>query len=169
MKPLVVMLLLFGCTKAMPPANETQEHSTRATATRPAPAASTGPRVTLPDCFVVSVEVVADDELRAQGLMFRDHLDPSNGMLFFFPQDGEYPFWMKNTLIPLDIIWIDANQRIAHVKHDVPPCRTTECPSYPPNAVSRYVLELAAGGAKQHGLKAGDQLRFEGTEGVVAR
>ncbi len=162
MKALAMMLLLVGCTKAMPPApaNETQ----------PTPAtASTGPRVILPDGFVVNVEVVADDELRAQGLMYRDHLDPSAGMLFFFPREGEYPFWMKNTRIPLDIIWIDAGRRIAHVKHDVPPCRTEECPNYPPNANAQYVLEIAAGGAKRHGLKVGDQLRFEGTDHVIAR
>lgn len=164
MKSLVVLLLLAGCTKTMPPANETQS-----TAAPSAGAASNGPRVILPDGFVVNVEVVADDELRAQGLMYRDRLDPSAGMLFFFAQDGEYPFWMKNTRIPLDMIWIDSSRRIAHVKHDVPPCRTTDCPSYPPNAIARYVLELAAGGAKQHGLKAGDQLRFEGTDHVVAR
>lgn len=169
MRVLAVLLLLAGCTKTMPPANETQSTSTQAAVTRPAAAATSGPRVILPDGFVVSVEVVADDELRAQGLMYRDHLDPTAGMLFFFPEDGEYPFWMKNTRIPLDMIWIDASQRIAHVKHDVPPCRTVECPSYPPNATSRYVLEVAAGGARQHGLKAGDQLRFEGTDHVVAR
>jgi len=172
MKPLVVLFLLFGCTKAMPPANETQETATRSTpaAATAAPAPATnGPRVILPDGFVVSVEVVADDELRAQGLMYRDHLEPTAGMLFFFPADGEYPFWMKNTRIPLDMIWIDSSQRIAAVRHDVPPCRTTDCPSYPPNATARYVLEVAAGGARQHGLKAGDQLRFEGTGHVVPR
>ena len=165
MKLMAMLLLLAGCTKAMPPAPTTE--------TQPAPAATTatanGARVILPDGFVLTVETVADDELRAQGLMFRDHLDPAAGMLFFFPQEGEYPFWMKNTRIPLDIIWIDAGRRIAHVKHDVPPCVIAECPSYPPNARAQYVLEVAAGGAKRHGLKAGDQLRFEGTDHVIAR
>ena len=163
MKLFAMLLLLAGCSKAMPPAPATE--------TQPAPAAATatGPRVILPDGFVLTVETVADDELRAQGLMFRDQLDPAAGMLFFFPQEGEYPFWMKNTRIPLDIIWIDANQRIAHIKHDVPPCRTEDCPSYPPNATAKYVLEVAGGGAKRHGLKVGDQLRFEGTDHVVAR
>jgi uncharacterized membrane protein (UPF0127 family) len=90
-------------------------------------------------------------------------------MLFLFPVDGHYPFWMKNTLIPLDMIWIDSGQRIAHVKHDVPPCQVADCPSYPPNVPARYVLEVSAGVARQHGLKAGDQLRFEGTENVTVR
>src|SRR5687768_13879918 len=104
MKLLAMLLLLAGCTKAMSPAPATE--------TQPAPAAATtnptGPRVILPDGFVVSVETVADDESRAQGLMYRDQLDPAAGMLFFFPREGEYPFWMKNTRIALDIIWIDA-------------------------------------------------------------
>ncbi|MFL6247978.1 MAG: DUF192 domain-containing protein [Thermoanaerobaculia bacterium] len=163
MKVLAMLLLVAGCTKTMPPApaNETQS----------APVATTtsGPRVILPDGSAVSVEIVADDELRAQGLMFRDHLDPSAGMLFFFPAVGEYPFWMKNTRIPLDMIWIDAGRRIAAIKSDVPPCRTEDCPSYPPNAQAQYVLEIAGGEAKRHGLKVGDQLRFEGTDHVIAR
>lgn len=173
MKALALTLLLVGCTKAMPPAPATETQSAppaAAATTTTAPAATaTGPRVILPNGFVVNVEVVADDELRAQGLMYRDALDPAAGMLFFFPVEGDYPFWMKNTRIPLDIIWIDASQRIAHIKHDVPPCRTEECPSYPPNAKAKYVFEIAAGGAKRHGLKAGDQLRFEGTDHVIAR
>jgi uncharacterized membrane protein (UPF0127 family) len=164
MKRLALLLLVIGCTKAMPPAEP-------AATTTPAPPAQThaGPRVIFPDGFVVKVEIADDSDTRAQGLMYRDHLGPGLGMLFFFPESGEYPFWMKNTRIPLDMIWIDADRRIAHVTSDVPPCRVADCPSYPPNAISRYVLEVDAGVAKQHGLKAGDPLRFEGTENVVAR
>ena len=77
-------------------------------------------------------------------------------------------YWMKNTRIPLDIIWIDANRRIAHVKHEVPPCHVPDCPSYPPNAKAKYVLEIAGGEGARHGLKEGDVLRFEGTENVIA-
>lgn len=163
MKPLLMMLLVIGCTKTIPPATKTS--TTAATATT----SVSGPRVKLPDGFVVNVEIAADGETRAQGLMYRDHLPPGSGMLFFFGESGEYPFWMKNTRIPLDIIWIDEKQRIAHVKHEVPPCRIDDCPSYPPNAIARYVLELAGGEAKKHGLKAGDVLQFEQTENVVAR
>lgn len=132
------------------------------------PAAS-GPRVIFPDGFVVSVETVADDELRAQGLMYRDHLLPATGMLFFFPVDGVYQFWMKNTRIPLDMIFIDAGHRVVGVSQQVPPCHADPCPSYGPNLASRYVLEVSGGVSAQHGLKAGDVLRFEGTDGVVAR
>jgi uncharacterized membrane protein (UPF0127 family) len=155
---IATMILLISCTKAPAvPAAET------------AAPAVTGPRVILPDGFVVSVEIANDDELRARGLMFRDHLNPGTGMLFFFAQDGHYPFWMKNCRIALDIIWIDSKRTIAHVKHKVPPCEVENCPSYPPNVQARYVLELGAGEAQKHGLKAGDVLRFEETENVVVR
>lgn len=159
MKFMLVVLLMAGCTNPSSPAAETQS--------APPPAAA-GPRVVFPDGFVVNVEIAANDELRAQGLMYRDHLDPGTGMLFLFPREGEYPFWMKNTLIPLDMIWIDSNKRVAHVKYEVPPCRVVDCPSYPPNARARYVLEVAGGEAKKHGLKAGDMLRFEGADHIVA-
>jgi uncharacterized membrane protein (UPF0127 family) len=168
MKRLLMLLLVIGCTKAMPPATNSETTTPDVTATQPAHAV-TGPRVILPDGFVVGIEIAAEEELRAQGLMYRDHLANDAGMLFFFPEEGEYPFWMKNTRIPLDMIWIDSNRRIVHITHDVPPCHVADCPNYPPHAIARYVLELAAGVAKQHGLKEGDVLRYEGTENVVVR
>lgn len=163
----MVLLLSMTCAKApsTPPAQTTQSTQTPQTAQ---PAAS-GPRVTFPDGFVVHVEIAADDENRAQGLMYRDQLRPGTGMLFLFAEEGEYPFWMKNTRIALDMIWIDSNKRIAHIAHDVPPCQIEDCPSYPPHAQARYVLEVAGGVAKQHGLKDGDVLKFEQTEGFVVR
>lgn len=138
---------------------------------RPAEAVDdrSSPRVIFPDGFVVRVEIAANDELRAQGLMYRDQLRPASGMLFFFPEEGEYSFWMKNTRIPLDIIWIDRDRRVVHIKHHVPPCRIDDCPSYSPGAKASYVLEVAAGVAREHGLKQGDLLRFEGTEGIIGR
>jgi hypothetical protein len=155
----VLMLLAITCGKTPPPEPPAQSATVE----------QTGPRVIFPDGFVVRVEIAADDENRAQGLMFRDQLRPGTGMLFLFPQDGEYAFWMKNTKIPLDMIWIDSTRRIAAIAHDVPPCYIDDCPSYPPGATARYVLEVAAGVAKQHGLKVGDVLQFEQTEGFVAR
>ena len=160
---LMVMIFLMSCTNdriVPPPAPEPAAQTT--------PAAQ-GPRVILPDGFVINIEIANDDELRARGLMFRDHLPSGTGMLFFFAQDGHYPFWMKNTRIPLDIIWIDSQRKVAHVKHRVPPCEVQDCPSYPPNVQARYVLELAGGEAEKHGLKAGDAIRFEELENVVAR
>ena len=123
----------------------------------------------LPNDFAYTVEIASDPELRAQGLMYRDQLRPATGMLFFFPDDGEYGFWMKNCMIPLDMIWIDSARKVVHIKTDVPPCKIEQCPNYEPGVASRYVLELAAGEVAKRGLKVGDVLRFEGMDHVVVR
>ncbi|MBK5258694.1 MAG: DUF192 domain-containing protein [Thermoanaerobaculia bacterium] len=128
----------------------------------PPSVAASGPSVTFPDGHLVRVEVVADDESRAQGLMFRDRVREGTGMLFIFPQVDEYSFWMKNTLIPLDMIWIDDAKRVVHVKHDVPPCKADPCPSYAPGVAARYILEVGAGVAKKHRIETGSTLVFEG-------
>ena len=137
----------------------------------PAPAQDGGstPRVIFRDGFAVKVEVAASDEMRAQGLMYRDHLAEDRGMIFFFPQTGEYAFWMKNTIIPLDMIWIDDAKKVVHVAHDVPPCQADPCPSYPPGANAKYVLEVAAGVAAKHHVANGDVLKFERLDNVKAQ
>jgi uncharacterized protein len=166
-----LMLMLFAaCSQPPAPPAPAAPSGTQPAATAATPStAATGPRVVFPDGHVVSVEIAADDELRAQGLMYRDYLRPGTGMLFLFKEDDDHAFWMKNTLIPLDMVWIDVNQRVTHVKYNVPPCKIENCPSYPTGVMSRYVLEVAGGEAQQHGVKTGDQLRFEQTEGVVIR
>jgi len=108
-------------------------------------------------CF--SVEVMRTDAERARGLMFRQGLDAGKGMFFVFDKEDVYPFWMKNTLFPIDIIWLDKDKRVVHVASDVPPCRTTPCPVYTPSAKALYVLETPAGDAARYGIKPGDILR----------
>ena len=127
------------------------------------------PRVILPDGFAVNVDLAIDAETRAQGLMYRDRLAEDAGMLFFFPQSEVQSFWMKNTVIPLDIIWIDEARKIVHVKQDVPPCRFDPCPSYDPGVPARYVLELGGGVARKHRVVEGETVRFEGMEKVTLR
>lgn len=163
MKSSLAFLLIGALSCAQPSAPAPATTTTTATV---APAPAAGPRIVFPDGFAVSVEVAANDETRQQGLMYRDQLAENRGMIFLFAQPGEYPFWMKNTLIPLDMIWLDASHRIVHIAHDVPPCKADPCPSYPPNARSSYVLETAAGVAARHGLKNGDVLRYEGLDNV---
>jgi uncharacterized membrane protein (UPF0127 family) len=158
MKLSFVLMLALACT---------QRSAAPAPATTTADAAA--PRIILPDRSAIIVEVASDDATREQGLMYRDHMADDRGMIFLFAQAGEYPFWMKNTLIPLDMIWMDADHRIVHIAHDVPPCKADPCPNYPPNAKSSSVLELAAGVAAKHHLKDGDVLRFEGMNSVVVR
>lgn len=164
MRGIVALVLLFACSSPAPVATT----ATGGGETAP-PAPAFTPRVVLPDGFVVEVEIAADDETRAQGLMYRDHLPAGKGMLFFFPADGVFSFWMKNCRIPLDMVWIDSQKRIVGIHENVPPCRVEDCPSYGPGKVSRYVLEVAGGEARKHGLQVGDAVRFVDTDHVEPR
>jgi uncharacterized protein len=109
-----------------------------------------------PDKTVVALEVARSEPERARGLMFRTSLAERAGMIFLFERPGIYPFWMKNTLIPLDMVWTDTNGKIAWIAESVPPCKADPCPEYPPHAEASYVIELSAGFAKRHRLKVGD-------------
>ena len=114
-----------------------------------------------------SAEVASDDHSRAQGLMNRERLAPDSGMLFVFRHSDQRWFWMKNTLIPLDILFFDSSRRLVSMQTDVPPCRQAPCPTYPSGEPARYVLELAAGTAARIGTRIGDQLSIEGDVGPV--
>jgi uncharacterized membrane protein (UPF0127 family) len=119
-------------------------------------------RVVFPDGTAVSVEIADTEPVRERGLMFRTELADNEGMIFVFPQAGFYPFWMKNTLIPLDMIWIDAHARVTSIAASVPPCKRDPCPSYAPDGSASYVLEVVSGFARQHNVKKGQVLKFEG-------
>jgi Uncharacterized conserved protein len=136
-----------------------------------APAAPSGAHaaVVLPDKSVIEIELATDDATRQQGLMDRESIDPGKGMLFIFPMSGEYPFWMKNTMVPLDMIWIDEARTVVHIASGVPPCTADPCPSYPPGKMAKYVLELKAGEAAAHHLKDGDVVEMRNLEGVQVR
>ena len=108
----------------------------------------------------IIVELALDGAAQAQGLMFRESMPSDRGMLFMFPQTSELSFWMKNTLIPLDIIYISDVGEIVHIV-TAQPCKISQCPSYPSVAPAKYVLELNAGEAKARGLKAGMNLAWE--------
>jgi len=104
-----------------------------------------------------------------RGLMFRESLPPNEGMLFVFEQTGVYPFWMKNTLIPLDIIWLDEDWRIVSIAAAVPPCRADPCPTYPPAGPARYVVEVNAGFTRTHGIVRGDRVVVAGVRARTDR
>ncbi len=107
------------------------------------------------------VEVADDDAERAQGLMFRDAMAPDHGMLFVHDRQERLSFWMKNTRIPLDILYFDEQRKLVSQQRDIPPCSMGDrCPPYPSEAPARYVLELNAGQAARLGLKDGMELHF---------
>ncbi|MGK7295676.1 MAG: DUF192 domain-containing protein [Candidatus Wenzhouxiangella sp. M2_3B_020] len=107
-----------------------------------------------------TVEVADDDDERRQGLMFRDELAPDHGMLFIWGRAQPRSFWMRNTRIPLDIVYIGPDRRIVGWSLDTPPCRTTRCPGYPSGAPAQYVLEVNAGEMERLGVEIGDEVRF---------
>ncbi len=130
-----------------------------------AAASAPPPTFVAPDGTRVRLELAVTDEERAQGLMFRDSLAADAGMLFLFEAEEPVPFWMKNTFIPLDMIWISSAGEAVDVKAGVPPCRSDPCPSYPPAKAGRAVLEVNAGFAAAHGIRPGVRLQFRDVPG----
>lgn len=122
-------------------------------------AASDAPSVTLHG-HRISVEVAGDDASREHGLMNRTFMPADHGMLFVFPDSQIRTFWMKDTLIPLDMLFFDAQHKAVTVLSDVPPCKADPCPVYPSTQPARYVLELNAGAAAKLGMREGDNAEF---------
>ena len=107
------------------------------------------------------VEIAANDAERARGLMFRDALPAGHGMLFIHERQEPQAYWMKNTRIPLDILYFDNARKLVSQQRDVPPCSLGDaCPPYPSDAPARFVLELNAGEAARLQLDDGAELRF---------
>ena len=126
--------------------------------------ASARAQIVFPDKTTVSAEIADTEAKRQQGLMHREKMADNEGMLFIFDVPGEHPFWMKNTLIPLDMLWLDRDLNILHIAHSVPPCKADPCPTYPPAAGTRasFVLELVSGFAKAHKLQPDQKLVASG-------
>ena len=103
-------------------------------------------------------EIADTPEKHARGLMFRRCLKPGYGMLFIFPDEEIRSFWMKNTLIPLDMIFLNGDKQVVDLHGSVPPCRRDPCPSTTSAFPARYVLEIAGGLAKKLNLKIGDKI-----------
>ncbi|MFC5436370.1 DUF192 domain-containing protein [Rhodanobacter umsongensis] len=114
-----------------------------------------------------TTELATDEPSREHGLMMRTRLAADHGMLFVFPLSAPRAFWMKNTLISLDILYFDANRRLVSMQLNVPPCKSDPCPIYPSHAPARYVLEVSAGTARRMGAEVGDVLKIEGDVGPV--
>ncbi len=121
---------------------------------------ATGPRVvieTAPGKVAVEVELALDPGKRQRGLMFRNRLARDAGMLFVFPDSRPRSFWMKNTPLPLDIVYIDSRLRIVSIAKATEPYSTRAIPS---GEAAQYVLEINAGFADRRGLKVGQAVRL---------
>lgn len=106
----------------------------------------------------VAVEVAADEAHRQHGLMYRTQLAPEEGMLFSWPTDAPRSFWMKNTCLPLDMLFLDSRGFVVGVLEQVPVLnehpRRVPCPA-------AFVLEMNAGWARDHGVQPGQRVKIE--------
>ena len=119
--------------------------------------------IVTPKGTTIFVEIADSPDKRAQGLMFRPSMATDRGMLFLFPEPGDQAFWMKNTLISLDIFWLDESVAILHLEPNVPICTRKDdgCPRYQAPHKSLQVLELNAGMAEKLDLAVGNQLKID--------
>ena len=119
--------------------------------------------IALPSGARVRAELADEPREREIGLMCRTGLAPEAGMLFGFDREMPLQFWMKRTLIPLDMVWLDKDKRVTGVAANVPASRVDTPDERVARAEGRgqWVLELAAGEAARLGLKKGDKLRFD--------
>ncbi len=136
-----------------------------ANATPPGPFPKINPglaTIQTPDGFTIFAEIAHTPEQRSTGLMYRTRIAPDRGMIFTFPEPGKWTFWMKNTKMALDILWIDEKDTIVHIQHAAPVCKRQDnlCPRYRPNIPAILVLELGAGRAETLNLAPGKKLKI---------
>jgi len=145
---IVILILALGAWVFWKPSlNDTNEHL------------SLSGTVVSPQGVEISVRVAETEKQRALGLSFFSQLPVDQGMLFVFPQPGEYSFWMKDMQIPLDIIWIDTQGTIVDRALSVSP--DTYPKTFTPQALAQYVLEVPANTADANGFTIGASVILE--------
>ncbi|MBI5151904.1 DUF192 domain-containing protein [Candidatus Peregrinibacteria bacterium] len=110
--------------------------------------------------YKISVEIADTDAAIQKGLMGREKLESDKGMLFIFKEDALRAFWMKNVLIPLDIIFISADKRVINIVENAPLCKKDPCENYLSKEPAKYVIEIAGGGSAAHGIQSGDAVEI---------
>ncbi len=117
--------------------------------------------VTVKDVKLVA-DIAATSDQRSKGLSVKDTLNENEGMLFVFSAEREHSFWMKNMKVPIDIIWLDNEQKVVHVEHSLDPCIPASfCPTYQPDGNSLYVLETVAGFAQKYNVTDNTYVDFQ--------
>jgi len=118
--------------------------------------------ITLPGGQLIKTEFVYDTVGALRGMQFRSSIAPDHGMLYAHRIPGKYTYWMYQTLIPLDMVWMDPKHTVVEIVESAPPCKTpaSQCPRYGGNEVAQYVLQLAGGMAKKYGVKVGDSINW---------
>ncbi len=112
------------------------------------------------DDVKVSVEVAESQDEITKGLMYREELGENEGMLFIFQDEKERTFWMKNMLIPLDMIFLDSEKNIVQIVKNAEPCTESLCPLYSSQFLSKYVIEVNSGFADKPNIQVGQEVSF---------
>jgi uncharacterized membrane protein (UPF0127 family) len=164
-------LAVAACTKSPRPSGDGDAAKTKASAMEPSPTtpAPSDKRATVrftgaKGQAVVTAEVVSTPATIERGLMYRQHLPPDDGMLFLMGEERQHVFWMHNTLIPLDMIFIGKDMKVAGVVANATP-QTDDHREV--DAVSLYVLEVNGGWSASHGVAAGAVVSFEGVDAAA--
>lgn len=141
----LLLILLAGC--GPPPATEDDLNTAD---------------ITLPGGQVIKTEFVYDTMDALRGMQFRQSIAPDHGMLYAHRIPGKYGYWMYQTLIPLDMIWMDSNHDIVEIVDNCPPCKgpASQCPHYGGHEVAKYVLQLGGGMARKYGLKLSGRINW---------
>jgi hypothetical protein len=107
-----------------------------------------------------TVELAETPDEHATGLMYRSQLAPDHGMLFVYPSPHQVSFWMKNTLLALDILFFGADHQLMETYPNVQPCQQKTCPRYQSHFPIQYALELPAGSVGNYDIRKGDQFKI---------
>ncbi|MDQ3020223.1 MAG: DUF192 domain-containing protein [Bacteroidota bacterium] len=105
----------------------------------------------------IEIEIADNDDKRSQGLMYRRSMDEGRGMLFLFDRESPQGFWMKNTVIPLDIIYVNSKKEIVKIYKNTIPFSEKDLPSEKPTL---YVVEVIGGFTDKYGIKEGDKINY---------
>jgi uncharacterized protein len=164
-------MLLFSCSlpvRSAPPLQPKNSSSPSLSSPQPTSNSPTrGQKLSLSAQMTINgqnilLEVARTPEEQSMGLMYRTELAANRGMLFAFSPPRAVSFWMKNTLIPLDMVFV-SNGVVKHIGANIPPCQVTDCPGYGPEPKIPIdsVIELRGGRAAELRLKVGDRVKID--------
>ena len=158
---IVLGVLLISCSPPTPAVPPTVTSSTPT----PSPVMNTGQQLPISGRAIVhgttlELEVARTPRQQEMGLMYRPPLPDNRGMLFQFPSAQPISFWMKDTPVPLDIVFMHSGV-VEYIAAKVPPCTSAPCPTYGPGKPIDQVIELRSGRSAELGLKIGDRVKIE--------
>jgi len=109
----------------------------------------------------INAELADTPQKRFKGLMHRNDLKENEGMFFIFDHEGSHSFWMKNTLMNLDMIWLNSSKEIVYIEHSAPPCGQEPCTTYRSPTKAKYVLEMNGGWSINNNINIGQKVEFD--------